>query len=60
MKKYILPEKLYLPILTFENISSSFPPLKGGVPLNKIYNITPILHKSHFSVYSPAKTSGAT
>lgn len=40
---------LYLPSLTFFIIYSSFDPLKGGYPQRRIYNITPMLQRSHFS-----------
>lgn len=38
-----------LPSFTFFIIYSSFAPLKGGYPHRRMYRITPILHKSHFS-----------
>ena len=47
------------PLLTAFKIYSSFTPLNGGLPDNRIYNITPHDHTSHFSEYYSSITSGA-
>ena len=47
------------PILIFDKISSSEFPSKGGYPAKSIKRSTPVLHRSHFSSYSPDITSGA-
>jgi len=41
----------YVPFLTFYMMMLSSLPSNGGIPVRRIYMMTPIDHKSHFSSY---------
>lgn len=53
------PEKLTWAFFIAVKMTYSLGPIKGGIPHNIIYKITPEAQTSHFSLYDPLSTSGA-